>query len=104
MGDGRDRSAVARPSINIPPVPPLRRQSADVRLGLVVAEAAVVADDLAEGAVDVGGHALGVAADVDVGARFEPAVELAAVLADAVLDVDLPALVAAEGRVEAGQE
>src|SRR3979409_1501011 len=49
---------------------------------------------------DVLGHALGIAADVEMRAFFEPRPELGRVLAHAMLDVDLLRLVAREGEVE----
>ena len=55
-------------------------------------------------AVDVGGHAAGVAADVDVGAFLEPGEDLGAALGDPVLDVDLAAVVPAERGVEAVED
>src|SRR5207237_5881940 len=51
-------------------------------------------DDLDPRAFHILGHALGVAADVDVGAIGQPSPELAAELAHAILDVELFAAVA----------
>lgn len=64
----------------------------------------MLGDDVAQGAVDVFGHARGVAADVEVGAVLEPGPQLGAVITHPVLDVDLGALVAGEGQVEVGED
>ncbi len=52
--------------------------------------------------VDVLGHAGGVAADVEVGARFQPGEEFGGVFLHPVLDVDLCRLVAGEGDIRGG--
>ena len=61
-------------------------------------------DDLDERALDVLGHALGVAADVEMRAFGEPAPQLRPDLAHAVLDVDFLVAVARPGEGEPGQE
>src|ERR1043165_4094877 len=53
--------------------------------------------------LDVLGHALGVATDVEVRALLQPLPELGGSLLHAVLDIDLLRLVAREGEVEAVQ-
>jgi len=57
-------------------------------------------DGLEERGFDIGGHAFGVPADVEVRALVEPAPELGGVFADALLDVDFFLLIAGEGEVE----
>ncbi len=54
-------------------------------------------------AVDVGGHAFGITANIDVGSFADPAEELLTVLQDSVLDVDLAVLIPAEGGFETGE-
>src|SRR5690606_13832737 len=69
----------------------------EVAGGVLDAHGAVLRDDVDKGLVDVLGHAGGVAADVEVGAGVDPLPYVLAVLAHAVLDVDLLRLVAGEG-------
>src|SRR5262249_12285135 len=69
-------------------------QIGDESNGLIARARAVRGDDLDPGALHILGHALGVAADVDVGAFGEPRPELAAELAHAILDVELLTAVA----------
>src|SRR5712691_5967901 len=64
---------------------------------------AVLGDDVDQRALDVAGHALGVAADIDVGAVGEPGPEIAADLAHPILDVELLLGVARPGEREPGQ-
>ena len=54
--------------------------------------------------MDVLGHRLLVAADVEMRAVLEPGEQLGAALPHAVLDVDLLGLIAREGDVEAGEQ
>ncbi len=68
------------------------------------ATAAVRGDGFQKRGFDVGGHAFGVAADVEVAALIEPAPEFGGVLADAVLDVNLEGLIAGEGEIEPVEE
>ncbi len=75
----------------------------DVGGGLVSRFAALGFDDLVKGFIDILGHAFGVAADVEVGAFFQPLPEFAGGLEHAGLDVDFFFLIAAEGGVEAGE-
>src|SRR5713101_2242066 len=65
--------------------------------------AALLGRNLQQRVLDVLGHALGIAADIEVRAFLQPAPELGRVLAQAVLDVDLLGLVAREGEIEVGQ-
>src|SRR5690606_29262412 len=65
---------------------------------------AVARGDFVEGAVDVLGHALGVAADVEMGSTREPAPEFLVGFAHLVLHVDLGLAVAGPGEVEAVEE
>ncbi len=76
----------------------------DVVAGAVRAEVAVFGDDLVEGGVDVAGHGGGIAAHVEVSSGLEPPEQVGAVLAHAVLDVDLVLLVAGERQVEAVEQ
>ncbi len=56
-----------------------------------------------ESRLDVLGHVLGIAADVEVPARLEPLVNLGGVLDEAMLDVDFLGLVAGKGGGELRQ-
>ena len=53
---------------------------------------------------DVLGHALGVAADIEVRALFHPGPEFGRVLAHAGLDIDLLGLIARESEIESRQQ
>ncbi len=57
-------------------------------------------NDFAQRGVDIGGHARGITADVEVRAVLDPVVEFATAPAQRVLDVDLLGLVAREREVE----
>src|SRR5690606_15033437 len=60
-------------------------------------------DDAMQGLVDILGHALGIATDVEMSPLFEPLPEFGSGLQHASLHVNLFLLVATEGRVEAGE-
>ena len=77
-------------------------QSVEPRPG-ALAFAALLGCDLQQSLLDILGHALGIAADIEVRACFQPAPQLDCVLAHAVLDVDLLGLIAREGRIEPRQ-
>src|SRR5260370_15134236 len=62
--------------------------------------AAVLRGDFEQRVVDVLGHALGVAADIEMRAFVEPRPELGRVLAHAMLNVDFLGLVARESEIE----
>src|SRR5580704_13507234 len=62
--------------------------------------AAVLRRDFQQRVLDVLGHALGIAADIEMRALVEPRPELGRVLAHAMLNVDLLRLVARESEVE----
>ena len=53
--------------------------------------------------MDVGGHPVRIAADVEVGTFLKPGVEFRAFLDHLVLDIDLFRLVAGKGEVELGK-
>src|SRR5690349_20710236 len=46
---------------------------------------------------------IGIAADVNMGALFQPGIDFLSLLAEAILHIDLLGLVAGESHVEAGQ-
>src|SRR5512138_2103543 len=57
-------------------------------------------NDLRQGPLHVGGHTLLVAADEHLRAFLEPGEDVASLLAQAVLDVDLVRLIAGERQIE----
>src|SRR5690606_13480325 len=79
-------------------------EGVDVGGGVLDGIAAVFGHDVVQGLIHVLGHALGVAADVEVPAGFEPRPEFGAGLAHAVLHVELVGLVAGKGGVDAGEQ
>src|SRR5262249_26963768 len=64
---------------------------------------AVLGDQEDQRGIDVLGHALGVAADIDVRPALQPRPQPRRVFAHAMLDVDLVRLVAREGEVKPRQ-
>ena len=100
-GRGLQASAIADELVNVAEVALLLLELGEEFLGVFGTAAAVGGDCLKECGFDVGGHAFGVAADVEVRAPVEPAPELGGVFADALLDVDFFLLIAGEGEVEA---
>src|SRR5690606_2279450 len=76
------------PSIHIPLVTVLVAQPLQVIRRPRIVEASVAADQVEQGPLHVGGHVFRVAADVEMGAAFEPAPDLLGLLADFVLHVD----------------
>ena len=65
-----------------------------------LATPAVVHDDVEQCAVHIRRHALGIAADVEMGTVLEPAEEFAALFAQAILDVNPLGGIPREGDVE----
>src|SRR5262249_34935363 len=64
-------------------------------------DAAVLYGDLAQGGFDIPGHTLGIATHVAVRSLLQPAPQLAAGLAHAILDIDLVLPVTRPGRRQA---
>src|SRR5208283_4633855 len=89
--------------INIALVTAFFPQAGHVSLGLFLALAAFALDNAHERGMDVRGHGVDAAADVEVGPFLQPAVKLAALLQHAMLHVHLVALVAREGHVQPRQ-
>src|SRR5688500_13183315 len=87
-------------SIHIPLVSLGAPQRLQIRLGFGGRPGAGLHDDLLQGGIYIGGHPFGVAADVDVGARFEPAPQFDGLLEQPMLHVDLVHLVAGERRIK----
>src|SRR5690606_41611108 len=79
------------PSRSLPP-----RRSPDL--------AAMLGDDGLQCRIDVPGHAAGIAADIEAGARLQPGPQFPALFAHAVLHVDLLCLVAGECPVQPRSE
>lgn len=69
----------------------------DPLLGLFGCFAAVLGHDFEQGGMDILGHPLGISTHVEVGALFQPAPELSALLLHSVLNVDLLRLIPGEG-------
>src|SRR5665213_1187591 len=90
--DGFERTGTG--SINVLLEPALFLQLSDKGHGLVGRTRAELRDDVDQRALDILGHALGIAADVDVGALCQPRPQLAADLAHAILHVELLVAVA----------
>src|SRR5690348_4915639 len=90
-------------SVHVAGVTALGEEVGEPGPGVVGGMAAVRHGDVDERGMDVPGHVVGVAADVQVRAFLQPGVELPALLAQAVLHVDLLRGVAREGEVEAVQ-
>src|SRR5829696_3022561 len=72
--------------------------------GFIDGSSAVLRDDIDEGGFHVLGHALGIAADVEMRALREPAPQLRPDLAHAILHVDLVCAVARPGERQAGEQ
>ena len=70
----------------------------------MAADASLLLDDGDERGVDIGGEMLGIAADVDVGAFLDPGIDVAGVLAQSVLDIDLVCSIAREGDIHTRQD
>ena len=77
--------------------------SGDVRLRIPRGEPALCGDDLSECMINIVSHPLGVAANVEIGAFFQPVPEFPGTFEHPVLHVDLLGLVARERQVEPGQ-
>src|SRR6266851_6380417 len=92
-----------RSSIDVLLITAFFLQIADEYRSLFRAAHAVLGDDIDKSNLDVLGHALSVAADVDVRAVGEPRPQIAADFAHAVLHVDFLAPVARPGEREPGQ-
>src|SRR6185437_4891659 len=88
-------------SVDVADVALVGSQLLDVGAGRFGIHPAMLGDDLMERLVDVARHTGGVAADVEPGPVLEPGPQTGSVFAHPVLDVDLAALVAGEGCVEA---
>src|SRR5690606_19856003 len=88
-------------SIHVPLVPLLRLELGHVLLRPLLAHAALLADDVEQRLVHVPGHALGIAADVEVRAPLQPLVQPPRLLPQPVLDVHLLRAVARERDVHA---
>ena len=65
---------------------------------------AELCDDIDQRTLDVLGHSLGVATDIDMGALGQPAPEVAADLAHAVLHIELLVAIAGPGKRQTGQQ
>src|SRR5580693_4435830 len=79
-------------------------QLGEIGLGCRRLHSALFSDDVGEAAIDIARHPLGIAADIEMRAVFEPRPQLDGVLQEPVLDVDLVLLVARKGGVEPGQQ
>lgn len=88
-------------SINIAAVAFLLFKILDIFGGFFNGAGGLFLDDLVECVVDVFGHAVSVATNIEEGAVFEPMEDVAGVFEEPVLDVDFVVLVAGEGSIEA---
>ena len=75
-----------------------------IGLGCGGLHAPLLAEDVGEPRLDIARHALRIAADITVGALFEPRPQLAGALEQPMPGVDLAFLVTREGGVEASQQ
>src|SRR5690606_18458885 len=90
-------------SINIPQIPLLHIQLTHVIHGIHLIKAAVLRNDVAQGGIDVFGHTAGVAADVKIGPFFQPAPDISAGFAHAILDINFLTLITGKGEAESGE-
>ena len=75
-------------------------QGFDPSGGFILAHAAFLGGNVAQGLVDVLGHAGGVSADVEDGTVLQPFPKFASALGHLVLDVDFLGLIARPGKIE----
>ncbi len=90
-------------SINVLAVTSRIAQRREIRLSLVTALMAILADHVHQCVIDILGHAFGITAEIDVSTGFEPAEQFRALFENPMLHVELLLLIAAERGVEAGE-
>src|SRR5947207_1638534 len=81
-------------SVDVPLIAALGAESGEIGLRGSGLHATFLGEDVGEPAIDIARHPLGVAADIEMRALFEPRPQLGGVFEEAVLDVDFVLLVA----------
>ena len=99
-----DGTCAASSLVDVPLVPATAPQFAQARLRLVHTDCTVTGYDLDERLFDVRSHPFCIAAHIKACTARYPGIQVTALLADAVLHVDLRVAVAAEREVEPRQK
>ena len=61
---------------------------------------ALVGKDIDEGLMNILGHAIGIAANIEIGPFLQPLVNVIGILDQAILDIDLKGLVSGKSEIQ----